>query len=183
MRSNFSVSPSSNRPAGIPVQVATTSAMSSAVTSSLTIVASRAFVSAVTFINSSWKVGSSEYRILDACSKSPSRCALSATARRSSIKTLISPMRSRPCFSASHRVRNPRSSSSLSAISARIFSRRSFEGSSFSFATASSSMRNRSTWRWSTSISTGEESISMRSRLADSSIRSIALSGRKRLVM
>ena len=36
--------------------------------------------------------------------------------------------------------------------------------------------------RWTTSISVGIESISMRSLLADSSTRSIALSGRKRLV-
>ena len=40
MRSSFSVSPSSRRPAGMPVQLAMTSAMSSAVTSSETIGAS-----------------------------------------------------------------------------------------------------------------------------------------------
>ena len=40
MRSSFSVSPSSSRPAGMPVQAPTTSAMSSGPTSSLTIGAS-----------------------------------------------------------------------------------------------------------------------------------------------
>ncbi len=167
----------------MPVHAATTSAMSSAVTSSFTMVASRSFVSRVTFSSSSSNVGISAYKIREACSKSPSRCALVATARRSSIRTLISPIRSRPCFSASHRTRMPSSTSSLSAISARIFSSRSFDASSVSCEIASSSMRSRSTCRCSTSISTGEESISMRRRLAASSIRSIALSGRKREVM
>ncbi len=75
------------------------------------------------------------------------------------------------------------SSSSLSAISARIRARRSWDASSVSLDTAISSIRRRSTARWSTSISTGDESISMRSRDAASSIRSMALSGRKRDVM
>ena len=145
MRISFSVSPSSIRPAGMPVHAATTSAMSSAVTSSLTMVDSRALVSAVTFSSSSSKVGSSEYRIRDARSKSPSRWALSATARKSSTRTLISPMRSSPCFSASQRVRSSRSSMSFSAISVRILAKRFFEASSFSFDTARSSMRKRST--------------------------------------
>ncbi len=55
--------------------------------------------------------------------------------------------------------------------------------SSVSLASASSSIRSRSTCRCSWSISTGEESISIRSRDAASSTRSIALSGRNRLVM
>ncbi len=144
MRSSFCVSPSSSRPAGMPVQLATTSAMSSAVTSSLTI-AERSFVSAVTRASSSSKVGISAYRIRDACSKSPARCAFSAVARRSSMRTLISPMRSSPCFSASQRARRPVSSSCLSAISCRMRASRSFEASSVSLATASSSIRSRST--------------------------------------
>ena len=99
------------------------------------------------------------------------------------MSTLISPMRSRPCFSASQRARRPVSSSSLSAISWRILTSRSFEASSVSLATAISSIRSRSTCRCRTSISTGEESISIRRRDADSSIRSMALSGRNREVM
>ena len=54
---------------------------------------------------------------------------------------------------------------------------------SVSLARAISSIFMRSTWRWSLSISSGLESISMRSREADSSTRSMALSGRKRAVM
>jgi hypothetical protein len=50
-------------------------------------------------------------------------------------------------------------------------------------ASAISSIFSRSTGARSSSISTGRESISMRSRDAASSIRSIALSGRNRSVM
>ena len=51
MRSSFAVSPSSSRPAGIPVQAPTTSATSSGPTSSRTI-AERSLASAATV--SSW---------------------------------------------------------------------------------------------------------------------------------
>ena len=54
---------------------------------------------------------------------------------------------------------------------------------SSSLASAISSIFIRSTVRCSSSISTGRESISMRSREAASSIRSIALSGRNLAVM
>jgi hypothetical protein len=70
-----------------------------------------------------------------------------------------------------------------SASSDSIASRRAFEASSVSFDSAwrsiSSCWRRRST----SSISTGIESISILSRDAASSIRSIALSGRKRSAM
>ncbi len=52
-----------------------------------------------------------------------------------------------------------------------------------SFSRESSSIVSRSTARRSSSISTGWESISIRSRDAASSTRSMALSGRNRAVM
>ena len=64
-----------------------------------------------------------------------------------------------------------------------MIARRFFDASSFSFFTASRSIlswiRRRSSW----SIASGLESISILMRAAASSIRSIALSGRKRSVM
>ena len=68
------------------------------------------------------------------------------------------------------------------AISSSRRARRSAEALSVSFASA---IRSISSWRRrrvTTSSSVGIESISMRSRLAASSIRSMALSGRNRPV-
>ena len=77
----------------------------------------------------------------------------------------------------------PAEVSRRSAISFSTLASRSFEALSDSFLSAwrsiSSWMSFRSTW----SISVGIESISMRRREAASSIRSIALSGRKRSAM
>ncbi len=70
-----------------------------------------------------------------------------------------------------------------SASSASIASRRSFEASSFSFFSASRSISSCWIRRSTSSISVGIESISIFSREAASSIRSIALSGRKRSAM
>ena len=56
------------------------------------------------------------------------------------------------------------------------------EDSSSSLASAISSISIRRTARSTSSTSTGRLSISMRSRLAASSTRSMALSGRKRAV-
>ena len=56
-------------------------------------------------------------------------------------------------------------------------------GSSFSFYSAWCSISSCITRRSTSSISVGSESISIRSREAASSIRSIALSGRKRSAM
>ena len=61
--------------------------------------------------------------------------------------------------------------------------RRFFDASSVSFFTASRSIFNWMMRRSSLSITSGLESISILMRLAASSIRSIALSGRKRSVM
>jgi len=71
----------------------------------------------------------------------------------------------------------------LSASSRRSTSSRAIDPSSVSFSSANSSILSRSTWRRSWSISSGEDSISIRSRDAASSMRSIALSGSWRPLM
>jgi hypothetical protein len=71
----------------------------------------------------------------------------------------------------------------LRAISSSISARRFCEASSFSFLTASRSILSWMMRRSSLSITSGLESISILIRAAASSIRSIALSGRKRSVM
>ena len=73
-----------------------------------------------------------------------------------------------------------RSVSSASSFSSA--SRRSFETVSVSLARATFSISSWRMRRSTMSISVGIESISMRSRLAASSTRSMALSGRKRPV-
>ncbi len=77
----------------------------------------------------------------------------------------------------------PAACSLRSAVSRSTFASRSFEALSFSFLSAwrsiSSWISFLSTW----SISVGSESISMRRREAASSMRSMALSGRKRSAM
>ena len=75
------------------------------------------------------------------------------------------------------------SSSSTSASCCSTASRRSTEPRSLSLARALCSISSWRRRRSSSSISSGIESISMRRREAASSIRSIALSGRKRAVM
>ncbi len=206
MRSSLPVSPSSSRPAGMPVQAETTSATSSGPTSSLTIgrpsapdgtsapsaaapfaatVAERASspACAEALASSRSSAGISPYMIRDAVSKSASRCARSTWVRRSSSCFFSSPTLFRLDFSRSQRASSPVSCSCRSARSARSRSSRSLLAGSASLASASSSIFIRSTARCSSSISTGRESISIRSRDAASSIRSIALSGRNRAVM
>ena len=68
------------------------------------------------------------------------------------------------------------------ASSSSSTSRRSFDAVSVSFDRATCSISSCRMRRWTTSISVGSESISMRSLLAASSTRSMALSGRNRLV-
>ena len=77
----------------------------------------------------------------------------------------------------------PSSFSRVAAISLRSVSRRSLEASSSSFMSACSSICIWVSWRSTASMSEGMESSSMRRRLAASSTRSMALSGRKRSVM
>ena len=68
------------------------------------------------------------------------------------------------------------------ASSASRVARRSLEASSVSLARATCSISSWRMRRSTMSISVGIESISMRSRLAASSMRSMALSGRRRPV-
>ena len=83
-------------------------------------------------------------------------------------------------FSASHSAFMPSSSSWRFASSAAIASRRSTAVWAVSFSSAACSISSWMMRRCTSSISVGIESISILSREADSSIRSIALSGRKR---
>ena len=86
-------------------------------------------------------------------------------------------------FSACHCAVSPALRSRSSASSRSSALRRAFEASSFSLLSDVSSISSCIARRLSSSISSGIESISMRSREADSSMRSIALSGRKRSAM
>jgi hypothetical protein len=86
-------------------------------------------------------------------------------------------------FSASQRCLSARFSSSRSASSFSSAARRAFDASSVSLRSASRSISSWIRRRSASSSSTGIESISIRSREAASSTRSIALSGRKRSLM
>ena len=86
-------------------------------------------------------------------------------------------------FSACHCAVMPALCSCSSASSRSSASRRLLEASSFSLRSDVSSISSCIARRLSSSISSGIESISIRSREAASSIRSIALSGRKRSAM
>ncbi len=70
-----------------------------------------------------------------------------------------------------------------SATSRSTSSLRFLDALSFSLDSACRSISSATTLRWSVSIGVGSESISIFRREAASSIRSIALSGRKRPVM
>ncbi len=86
-------------------------------------------------------------------------------------------------FSASQRCFIAPASSPISASSFSRVSSRAFDASSVSLRRASRSISSWMRRRSSSSSSIGIESISIRSRDAASSTRSIALSGRNRSVM
>ena len=87
------------------------------------------------------------------------------------------------CFSLCHWAFIAAERSCSSASSRSIAPVRSAEAASVSLRSDVSSISSCITRRSTSSISVGSESISMRSREADSSIRSIALSGRNRSAM
>ena len=87
-----------------------------------------------------------------------------------------------PCFSASQRCFMSTDCSVSSDNSTSSAPRRSLLAASVSFESATFSICNCMMRRSTTSISVGIESISIRNLLAASSIRSIALSGKNRLV-
>ncbi len=95
------------------------------------------------------------------------------------MRFVISFTRSSAAFSCAQRAPSPSRASFASASSRSIGSRTSFD----SFFMAASSISSCRTRRSASSSSIGDESISMRRRDADSSTRSIALSGRKRSEM
>ena len=123
--------------------------------------------------------GMRPYLISAAFARSVSRSTFVRSDSSSSFRVRMAPMASRSAsqwrFISSIWVCSPPSSSSSA-------SRRSRDAVSVSFSSATFSISSCRARRWTTSISVGSESISMRSLLAASSIRSIALSGRKRFV-
>ena len=188
IRSSLPVSPSSSRPAGMPVQAATTSATSSGPTSSLTIGAAalvrprracargRQLASPAAGISRVQQPGRGRRGRRRAGPARPGRAgrrAASSARRPGSARTSPAPS-GRSARRAAPAGRRARGAAAPAAPR---------DAASASFASAISSIRSRSTARCSSSISTGRESISIRSRDAASSTRSIALSGRNRAVM
>ena len=181
-RSNFVFSPSSILLTGIPVHLDTTSAISSASTSSLIILA--VFWSSISCFFSSSIFSSNcfnlPYLISATVPKSPFRSACSASILSSSISCLAFCMASTWFFSASH------FASRLDLISFRLAISFFIDFSfwlSFSLLIASFSISNCMIFRSTSSNSSGLLLISIRNLEAASSIKSIALSGRKRSVM
>ncbi len=166
----------------MPVARETTSAISSAPTSlrsSLNCCPPPPFSAACSCSSSlrnctCWILAASSYR--------PLRWSAGSCAFSLSISALIA---AEPCTAAfSARSTSSRSAYSLSSrtISSSIVASRLREASSVSFFTASRSIFSWISRRSSLSIASGFESISILMRAAASSIRSIALSGRKRSV-
>ena len=185
MCTSFSTSPSISLLTGMPVHDATTSATSSSDTSSFSMRCSACF-------SSSWRSASTNPRSSSgmvpkrsraAPSRSASRSARSTSVRARSRSSFRSRMRVMEPFSSSHAAFIPSDCSRRSASSCATRSRRSTDAGSVSAWSACSSISSWMMRRSSTSSSSGTESISIRRRLADSSIRSIALSGRNREVM
>ena len=164
--------------------MATTHAMSSSVTSSfnsrLPFCSLMASLATASFSSSP---GTRPYWISAAVDKSPARSAASWLRRASSILPFIILTALIAAFSSCHWPLSLAERSLRSASCFFKFVKRSLEAASFSFLRAVSSISNCRIWRSSWSISTGIESSSMRNREAPSSMRSIALSGRKRSAM
>ncbi len=110
------------------------------------------------------------------CRRAP-RARPRASARRCA--RVIALTRSSACFSSPQRAASSLRISCASASARSTGSRTCFD----SFFIAASSISSWRTRRSASSSSTGDESISIRSRAAASSTRSIALSGRKRSAM
>ena len=173
----------------MPVARETTSAISSAptwvrsnlffTTPSLSPLASAAAAD-FSFASSS---GNLPYCNSATCSNLPSRCNLAMSARTFSISSLRWAAPSTAPFSAFQISSRSAYSAPKRLISSSIKPKRFCEASSFSFLTASRSIFSWIRRRSSLSITSGLESISIRIREPASSIKSIALSGKKRSVM
>ena len=182
MRKSLPRSPSSILSTGTPVQRDTTAAMSSGMTSSLTpLPPTTSWPSASLSLRS--RSGITPYASSPALPSSPLRWAISSSERALSSCSLIF------CESASLSLADFHEavraadfcSSPLSSFSS--FCSRSLDAVSDSFFNASRSILSRMMRRSSSSSSSGLLSTCMRMRLAASSIKSMALSGRKRSEM
>ncbi len=181
MAISLSRSPSSIFSTGTPVHRETTEAICSASTTSLTMAPSSSWASVSATLAS--RSGMRPYLISDARARSPRRSASASSARRRSSCSLTSVEDASLSFSARQAavissLRDCSSATSLSRVSRRVF-----DPSSFSFFRASASIFSWMIRRSISSSSSGLESTCIRRRDAASSIRSMALSGRKRSVM
>ena len=184
MCNNFSRSPCNILLTGIPVARLTTSAISSGPTSvrsilCLVLLVSR-FAACLSCASSS---GSLPYCSSETFCHKPWRVAVSISCFTRSIASL---MCADPCtcaFSAFQISSKSANSFSSLVISSSIKPKRFLLPSSFSRRTASRSILSWINLRSSLSITSGLESISILMRLAASSIKSIALSGKNRSVI
>ena len=180
--SNFSRSLCNILLTGIPVHLLTTSAMSSASTSSFTIGLSPCRPSNSFCKSKTWDSVSLILPYLNSATlpKSPLRSACSASTLYCSIKPLLVWIFSTTSFSLFQRALMPVLTSFKLASSLLSLSNFSW---SFSFLMASLSISNCMIFRFNSSNSSGNESISILSFEAASSSKSMALSGRKRSLM
>ena len=181
MRNSLSRSPSSIFDVGIPVQRSTTLAICSGRTASSTITSLSSRFSASPSIFSS--SGITPYDSSPAFARLPSRLAISRSARARSSSSFISRAPASLSRSACHCTVISDERSCKSARSFSSASRRSFEARSSSSFSASASICFCIISRSSASNSSGLLSTSMRRRLPASSIKSMALSGKKRSVI
>ncbi len=184
--SSFSRSPCIIFDTGMPVARLTTSAISSAPTwvrSSLLGCFCSLASASVAALSLPSRPGSLPYCSSATLSSLPSRCSLAISSLTFSISSLSAAVPCAAPFSAFQISSRSAYSFSRRAISCSISSRRFIDASSVSFLTASRSIFSWMVRRSSLSIDSGLESISILMRAAASSIRSIALSGRKRSVI
>ena len=169
---------------GMPVARETTSAISSAPTwvrSSFAFIGLSSAFSA--FLSCASSPGIFPYWISDMRCQSPWRLASSICSFSFSSSSLMCWLPATCAFSAFQISSRSEYALSRRLISSSISASRFCEASSFSFFTASRSMRSWIRRRSNRSMDSGLESISILMRAAASSMRSMALSGRKRSVM
>ena len=175
--SSLSRSPSSILSTGMPVQRLTTLAMSCAVTSSRNMALPAAPSASSSCFS---KPGMVPYCSSPALARSPERWACSSSIRAPSSSSLILASAEILSFSACQRWVSSSDCCSKLANSLSKLAKRSLDAVSLSLPSASRSIFNWMIRRSSVSISSGFDSTSIRNRDAASSIRSMALSGRKR---
>ena len=176
MRNSFARSLSNMRDTGIPVQRASTSAISTSVTllRSSFIVLPSDWVAASSCFS---KSGNLPYWISDILAKSPTRRACSSEIFACSISALMFWVPLRDAFSAFHSSSSSEYSRSLCSNSSLSISRRFLLASSDSLFSACCSSLSWIMRRSKRSSDSGLESICIRMLDAASSIKSIALSG------